>query len=98
MLDEYGVKVVLYPVWGRGKADRVVITAEIDHDPGAEVTGAVEGDQDRPEAEQPQPEAPKVGRTAVRLAEPVVQPAENNQDSVQPGLVGAPASEPALAA
>ncbi|MFF2618106.1 recombinase family protein [Kitasatospora sp. NPDC058046] len=98
MLDEYGVKVVLYPVWGRGKANRVVITAEINHDPGAEVTGAVEGDQDRPEAPQPQSEAPQVGRTTVRLAEPGAEPAEDDPDSVPPVPVGAPASESALAA
>ncbi|MGW3229430.1 recombinase family protein [Kitasatospora sp. NPDC001095] len=98
MLDEYGVKVVLYPVWGRGKADRVVITAEVDHDPGAEVTGAVEGDQDRPEVRQAQPEAPQVGRTSVRLAEPVAETAKDDQNPVPPAPVGTPASEPALAA
>ncbi|MER6364992.1 recombinase family protein [Kitasatospora sp. NPDC001527] len=66
MLDEHGVKVTLYPVWGRGRAGRVIITAEVAHDPAAEVTGAVDGDPARPEAGH-QAEAPTVGRTTVRL-------------------------------
>ncbi|MFJ8472180.1 recombinase family protein [Kitasatospora sp. NPDC094011] len=69
LLDEYGVQAVLYPARGPRQGDRVVITAEIDHDPGAELVAAIEGDTTRPEAVR-QAEAPDVGRTSLRLAKP----------------------------
>lgn len=99
MLDEYGVKIVLFPVWGRGRADRVVITADVEHDPTAEVVAAVEGDQSRPEAEQ-HAEAPQMGRTAVRITEPatVRESVPVVSEAPTPRRRRARPTEPALAA
>ncbi|MGW8327300.1 recombinase family protein [Streptomyces sp. NPDC055897] len=63
MLEAHGVRVVVNSV-ASGR-ERVVITAEVAHDPGAEATGAQEGDQERPGG-------PNVGRTSVRLSDSVL--------------------------
>ncbi|CAM5315720.1 integrase [Streptomyces spiroverticillatus] len=63
MLEAHGVRVVVNSV-ASGR-ERVVITAEIAHDPGAEAAGAQEDDQKRPDG-------PNVGGTSVRLSEPVL--------------------------
>ncbi|WP_406113970.1 recombinase family protein [Kitasatospora purpeofusca] len=101
ILEEYGVRVTLYPFKGpnrRSREDRVVITAEVKHDPTAELVAATEGDPSRPEAKQP--DAPATGGTSVRLAEPVTAPvrAPAATDAPKPRRGRVRTSEPALAA
>ncbi|MER5863762.1 recombinase family protein [Kitasatospora sp. NPDC002040] len=101
MLEEYGVRVTLYPFKGpnrRSREDRVVITAEVKHDPVSELVGATEGDPSRPDSTTP--DAPATGGTSVRLAEPVAAPVPTPAGTDAPKLHRgrARAPEPALAA
>ncbi|MGW2511922.1 hypothetical protein ACWC0A_21415 [Streptomyces scopuliridis] len=65
MLEAHGVRVIVNSV--ESGLERVIITAEIADDPGAEITGAQEGDRAHSKS-------PNVSRTSLRLAEPESAP------------------------
>ncbi|MGV9271523.1 recombinase family protein [Kitasatospora sp. NPDC003701] len=95
MLEEHGVVIRLFPRRGMKKRGGVnhptgfEITAEVQHDPVAEVTAGVDGDQNRPAA-------PATSRTSVRLAEPGTATPEG--EDTPPLWLPETALDPAVAA